>query len=173
MTTGTTSVTIGAAAPGHVPQVGPMVAATGLFRDEEIAIAVEVFESAARQPGKDYHGLGAFDDEGALTGFVCFGPTPGTLGTWDLYWIVVHPSAQRQGIGHRLMDAAELAIAGARGRMVVVETSSRPDYGATRGFYVNRGYRRAARIPDYYAPGDDLIVYAKTLFPTTDGKDHG
>jgi hypothetical protein len=49
---------------------------------------------------------------------------------------------------------------------VVVETSSRADYAPTRAFYEHRGYTRAATIPGYYAPGDDLVVYTKDL---TDG----
>jgi len=48
----------------------------------------------------------------------------------------------------------------------VTETSSRGDYAPTRGFYEHRGYTRAATIPGYYAPGDDLVIYSKDL---TDG----
>ena len=49
------------------------------------------------------------------------------------------------------------------GRLVVVETSSRPDYSATRAFYERRGYTRAAVVPGYYAPGDDLVIYLKDV----------
>ena len=61
------------------------------------------------------------------------------------------------------VDAVERAIALANGRLVVVETSSRPDYGPTRAFYEALAYRATARIPDFYAAGDDLIVYTKQL----------
>lgn len=155
-------VTIRPPAPADLGRAEAIVAATGLFRPEEVDIAVEVIGDAVRQPGADYHALAAFDDE-TLLGFVCFGSTPGTMHTWDLYWIVVDPAAQHQGIGGRLVAGAEAAIHAAGGRLVVIETSSRTDYGDTRGFYVGRGYRRAARIPDYYAPDDDLIVYTKDL----------
>ena len=50
-----------------------------------------------------------------------------------------------------------------RCRLVVVETSSREDYAATRAFYERRGYGRVAAIPAYYAPGDDLVIYLKDL----------
>jgi ribosomal protein S18 acetylase RimI-like enzyme len=49
------------------------------------------------------------------------------------------------------------------GRQVVAETSSRPSYDGTRIFYRRRGYREAARIPDYYRPGDDLVVFTKRI----------
>jgi hypothetical protein len=48
-------------------------------------------------------------------------------------------------------------------RLIVVETAGRPDYRPTRAFYEARGYRRAAVIPDFYAPGDDQLVYVKAL----------
>lgn len=173
MITSATAVTIADGAPEHVERVAPMVAATGMFRPSEVEIAVEVFGGAARTPGVDYHALVALDADGALAGFTCFGPTPGTVGTWDLYWIVVDPGQQRQGIGRRLLDASEARMHETGGRLVVVETSSRADYEPTRAFYLARGYRRSACIAGYYAPGDDLIVYTKDLNPSTDRKAHG
>jgi hypothetical protein len=44
---------------------------------------------------------------------------------------------------------------------LVVETSSRSDYAPTRGFYGRRGYTEAARVREFYAPGDDRIIYTK------------
>lgn len=155
------------------PRVRAMVEATGMFRPEEVDIADEVFTAAVREPGRDYYALGAYDDD-SLVGFVCYGPTPGTVATWDLYWIVVDPAVQRQGVGGRLIDTAEEAIAALGGRLLVVETSSRDDYGPTRAFYDARGYGVAARIAAYYAPEDDLIVFTKYLVPLTEATaDHG
>ena len=48
-------------------------------------------------------------------------------------------------------------------RLIVVETAGRPDYRGTRAFYQARGYAVAATIPDFYAPGDDQVVYVKSL----------
>ncbi len=147
-------------------RVAEIVAATGVFRAAERAVALEVFDSAVRRPGVDYFALGAFDDADRLVGFACYGPTPCTVGTWDLYWIAVDPAFQRQGTGRALMEACERSISRRGGRLVVVETSSRPDYGPTRAFYRKLGYRKAARIRDFYLPGDDLVVYVKRLTPS-------
>jgi ribosomal protein S18 acetylase RimI-like enzyme len=148
---------------GDRDRVLRVVEATGVFRPEEVAIAMEVFDGAVEGPGVDYHAVGAFDDDDALVGFTCYGPTPCTVATWDLYWIAVDPAAYRHGVGRALMEAAEQAIADADGRLVVVETSSRADYAATRAFYGALGYAATARIPDFYAANDDLIVYTKRL----------
>ncbi len=154
-------------------RVAEIVAATGVFRAAEAAVALEVFDSAVECPGVDYFALGAFDDFGRLVGFACYGPTPCTVGTWDLYWIAVDPAFQRQGTGRALMEECERSIARRGGRLVVVETSSRPDYRPTRDFYRKLGYRETARIPDFYAPDDDLLVYVKHLTPSGRDRVHG
>ena len=166
MTARASAVRLRAPRAGDRDRVAAIVEATGVFRPEEAAIALEVFDGAVERPGADYHAIGACDDDDTLVGFTSFGPTPCTVATWDLYWIAVHPGAHRHGVGRWLMQAAEQAIANAGGQLVVVETSSRPDYAPTRAFYAALGYTRAARIPDFYAPGDDLVVYTKRLVPS-------
>ena len=64
------------------------------------------------------------------------------------------------------MATSEERICAAGGLLIVIETSSREDYAATRGFYEELGYVRAARVKGYYAPDDDLIVYTKSLIPS-------
>jgi ribosomal protein S18 acetylase RimI-like enzyme len=150
------------------PRVRELVDATGVFRPAETAIALEVFDGAVAAPGKDYRALGAYRD-GRLVGWAAFGPTPATRATWDLYWIAVDPAVQRTGLGRRLMEACERTIAAEGGRLVVVETSSRPDYAPTRAFYRRLGYQARAVIPEYYEPGDDLIVFTRYFGPSAGG----
>jgi ribosomal protein S18 acetylase RimI-like enzyme len=134
--------------------------AVRVFRDVEVPVALEVFDGAvAGSP--DYIALGATLDE-RLVGWICWGPTPCALGTYDLYWMAVDPAAQAAGIGTALLREMEGRLAGSA-RLIVVETAGRPDYRPTRAFYEARGYRKAAVIPDFYAPGDDQVVYVKTL----------
>lgn len=166
-----TVLTLGPLRPADLTRVASMVQGTGVFRTDEVAIAVEVFEGALTQPGVDYHGIGAYDDD-RLVGFTLYGHTPCTVSTWDLYWIVVDASVQRGGVGRRLMEAAEQEIAARGGTLVVVETSSRDDYEPTRRFYETIGYDRAAQIRHYYAPADDLIVYTKLLHPPVHSVGH-
>lgn len=125
-----------------------------------MAVALEVFDAAvARSP--DYEAIAA-EVGGTLAGWICWGPTPCTVGTWDLYWMAVDPGLQGSGVGTALLSEMEARLRG-RARLVVVETAGRPDYLPTRQFYESRGYTAAARIPDYYEAGDDLVVYTKHL----------
>ncbi len=150
---------------GHRARLEQLTRATGRFREEEVATAVELLEESLG--GDDeYRFVGAFDGE-QLVGYACWGPTPGTAGTHDLYWIVVDQARQGAGVGTQLLAEVEHGLRANGQRLVVVETSSRADYAPTRAFYEHRGYARAATIPGYYAPGDDLVIYTKDL---TDGE---
>jgi ribosomal protein S18 acetylase RimI-like enzyme len=129
-----------------------------------VAIAVELLDDSIAGD-VEYRFLGAFESE-ELVGYACWGPTPGTAGTYDLYWLVVDPARQRTGVGTQLVEAVEQQLAADGARLIVVETSSLPEYASTRAFYERRGYTRAATVRAYYAPGDDLVIYRKDL---TDG----
>ena len=134
--------------------------AVGVFREDEIPVALEVFDGAvAGSP--DYLAVGA-EHDGRLVGWVCWGPTPCTLGTFDLYWMAVDPAHHGAGLGTALLTAMEQRLPGTA-RLVVVETAGRPDYAPTRAFYEARGYRAVSQIPDFYAPGDDQVVYVKRV----------
>lgn len=145
----------------HRAQLEALVRGTGFFHEAEVATAVELFDDSLAGDD-DYRFIGAYQGN-RLVGYACWGPTPDTQGTWDLYWIVVERTLQRSGIGRQLLDHVEHTIAQAGGRLIMVETSGRADYQTTRAFYEARGFSRAAVIPDYYAPGDDLTIYVKDL----------
>ena len=146
--------------PADRRRIEEITRAVRVFRDDEVPVALEVFDGAvAGSP--DYTALGAALDQ-RLVGWICWGPTPCTLGTYDLYWMAVDPAAQSAGIGTALLREMEGRLAGSA-RLIVVETAGRPDYRPTRAFYEARGYRKAAIIPDFYAPGDDQVVYVKAL----------
>jgi GNAT superfamily N-acetyltransferase len=147
-------------APSDRSRVEAMVRGTPLFRLSEVAIALEVFDGAA-SGSPDYTGVGA-ELDGQLVGWICWGATPCTDGTYDLYWLVVDPEIHGRGVGTVLVHEMERRLAGTA-RLIVVETAGRTDYAGTRAFYEARGYRRTAAIPDFYAPDDDLVVYVKAL----------
>jgi len=166
-----TPLAVGPLEPRHRARVEEILRATAVFRDEEVGVALELFDegigpvpagAAARDP--DYHFVGAFAG-GELLGYACYGPTPGTDRTHDLYWIAVHPRAQGAGAGTRLLDEVERRLRNDGARLLVVETSGRDEYRATRGFYAAREYAASARVRDFYAPGDDRIIFTKRLTP--------
>jgi len=152
--------------PGDRERVEAMTRATGLFFDHEIGIALEVFDAAtgAGPDGTvdlDYETAG-LESDGVLAAWACWGPVPESPELFDLYWIVVDPTEQGIGCGTALLQEMDRRIAG-RATQVLVETSGRPDYARTRAFYERHGYRQVARVPDHFAPGDDLVRYARDV----------
>ncbi|MFI5236221.1 MAG: GNAT family N-acetyltransferase [Gemmatimonadales bacterium] len=141
-----------------------MTRAVGVFHEFEVPVALEVLDASLRPGQTDYETLGA-EVDGRLAGWICWGETPCAEGTWDLYWLAVDPDAHGAGIGTALVEEMERRLAG-RARLIVVETGGRPAYDGTRAFYLARGYRVAATIPDFYAPGDAQVVFVKMLNPS-------
>jgi ribosomal protein S18 acetylase RimI-like enzyme len=139
-----------------------IVTSTGFFRPDEIDVAVELLEDRlARGPASDYHFIFA-DAEGHTLGYACYGRIACTVHSYDLYWLAVDPACQKRGLGRRLLKEAEERIRQAGGGRVYVETSGRSQYASTRRFYERCGYERDATLADFYAPGDDKVIYVKT-----------
>lgn len=137
---------------------------TGNFTSVEIEVALELIDIYLDRPEqKDYILYCAVDQHDRVAGYVCYGPTPMTEGTWDLYWIAVDPKRQGSGVGKALLDFVENRIRAQNARLLMIETSSKPNYNATRQFYFRQNYQEIARIPDFYAVGDDRVIYRKLL----------
>ncbi len=101
--------------------------------------------------------------EGKTVGYVCYGPTPMTDGTCDLYWIASDPHVRGQGVGAALVSAMEGDLRRKKARLIRVETSAMEAYGPTRGFYQAMRYVEEARFRDFYKMGEDLIILSKKL----------
>ncbi len=141
--------------------IGALCAATGFFTADEIAVAEELAaEARGKGAASGYHFLLA-DGPGGLIGYACFGPTPGTLAAWDLYWIVVHPRAQGSGAGRALVAGVLERMAAQGGRRLYAETATKPLYAPTRAFYAAAGFALQAVVPDFYAPGDGKQIWLK------------
>lgn len=144
---------------------------TDAFQPHEVEVALELIdEGIATATGKrsrpphpaDYRFLVA-EREGALVGYVCYGLSPLTDAVFDLYWIAVDPKLHRSGVGRALLRAAETEIKQRAGRMILVDTGGKASYAPTRRFYDRAGYVEIARVPDFFAVGDDRVIYARRL----------
>lgn len=131
------------------------------FKPAEVVVAEEVIDSYL--DGGDSYYVCVAETNKVIAGYICYGMTPLTEGTWDLYWLAVARQKQGSGIGSALLEFAEQQIRKVQGRLVVIETSAKPEYKKTRHFYIGHGYELVCRIPDFYAPGDDKIILQKRL----------
>lgn len=133
------------------------------FTDEEVAVALELIDAALEEPDGDYLVRVAELPDVPVAGYVCFGHTPMTQSTFDLYWIVTHARARGRGVASGLIRAMEDEVRARGGTHVRVETSEQESHGPARRLYARLDYPEAARFADFYSPGDDLIVYYKGL----------
>jgi len=152
--------------PTHIddtPRLLALTAATGMFRPLEVDTLAEVLD--------DYHTVNHQGDHACITvevaheiiGFAYWAPAAMTDRGWYLYWIVVDPARQGQGWGTKMLRFAEQAMQQNGGRMLFVETSGMDIYEPTRRFYRKHDYNEQGRVADYYADGDDQVIFARRL----------
>ncbi|HLA13859.1 MAG TPA: GNAT family N-acetyltransferase [Gemmatimonadaceae bacterium] len=138
----------------------------GNFTADEVAIALELVDEwieLGEESGYLTYVLDSPTEGDGVLGYVCFGPTPLTESTYDLYWIAVDKSKHRGGVGKRLLKFTEEEVLRRGGRLLLVETSSQETYGGTIQFYERTGYQLVGKITDYYKLGDDKLIFAKTV----------
>jgi len=118
--------------------------------------------AGARAPGA---GAGAGESV-AVRGAAYFAPEPFADRVWNLYFLAVDPGTHGTGVGTGLIDHVEAALVRrgeSEARVLLVETSSTQQYQRTRAFYAARGFTDEARVREYYGPGDDKVVFWKSL----------
>ena len=146
-----------------VSAIGELVTNSGVFRSEEIMIAMELAED--RLSGKDssYNFLCLRDIDGNLYGYSCYGEIPLTDKRFDLYWIVIDNSLRGSGYASQLLQETEKQIISMEGKQLYAETSGTEAYAPARSFYLKNGFKEVASFPDFYRDGDAKIVYCKNL----------
>lgn len=141
-----------------------LLISTGFFHGYEIDVAVEIVEITLEK-GEEAAGyqfiIAENNDE--MLGFTCFGKTPCTEASFDLYWIAVHKSVMNKGIGGILLGKCEDRVKNLKGNNIWIETSSRDIYLPTRKFYEKKGYSIEAELKDFYAPSDNKFIFKKVI----------
>ena len=163
-----------------VEAVRALVTETGVFNAEEVLIAVElVEETLAKGKASGYEFVFADQDpdqppdrlstspsadiKNSLLGYTCYGHISGTQSSFDLYWIAVSPSNRRDGIGTQLMHESERLACKSGATRMYLDTAGNEQYKPTRAFYERLGYEKAAVLKDFFAPGDDKVIYMRML----------
>ena len=103
------------------------------------------------------------EENGNAIGFCFASPEALTDGTWNMLAIAVLPDKQGAGTGGAIVSALENHLAARGNRLLIVDTSGKSDFAQTREFYRKNNYCEEARIRDFWAAGDDKIVFRKAL----------
>ncbi len=121
--------------------------------------------------GRDHFWI-TYDDSEPV-GVAYYGLEPYADGTWNLYFIAVHPNRQGEGLGGKLLRYVEQMLAERGERLLLVETSGLPNFERTRAFYRKHGYEEEARIREFYRAGDDKIIFRKALTASVQSAESG
>lgn len=144
-------------------EIQRILESTPEFTAEEVRVALDLIDIYLEQGVRSGYFHLVSQMESSSAGYICYGPTPMTDGTWDVYWIAVSSDRQRHGIGRALLQFAEEEIRKTGGRLILIETSSKTDYEKTRKFYDSMKYVTIARVPDFYTVGDDKLILGKSV----------
>lgn len=145
-------------------QIEEILRSTDFFYEYEIQTALEIADETISK-GMDesgYFWLKVTDEDG-LVAFGNYGKNAFSTHSWDLYWIAVHQNSRHKKLGSALLKAAEDDVRKRGGKILWIETSGRPLYASTEGFYIRNGYELQASLKDFYGPGDPKQIYAKVL----------
>lgn len=133
---------------------------TGFFYDSEVDVAAELAQENFEK-GEEISGyfFTIVEVEEKIVAFSCYGKTPCTEASYDLYWIAVNQNQKGKGIGKMLMKMLEEHVAKLDGKNIWIETAGRPLYNPTRKFYENYGCKLVAELPEFYGEDDSKVIY--------------
>ena len=155
------------AQPSDTSAVVQVAISSGLFPETEAEVVRTLLDDFFARTRAEGHGclvdVDGDADGGVAAGVAYFQPVAATDRTWTLLMIAVRPEQQGQGRGSVLLREVENQLRRQQQRLLLVETSGVPDFALTRAFYDKAGYGVEARVRDYYAAGDDMVLYRKAL----------
>lgn len=148
--------------PRHRPALIDLLGQTPEFDEADQTVALELIDLGLAG-STDYRFWIDESDGATVRGYICYGATPMTRGTFDLYWVAVHPAHRGAGVGRILVRHMEEEIKKEGARLIRVETEGNAEYAATRLFYERIGYEVVARIKHFYDVDNDLFIWGKYL----------
>ena len=148
--------------PDDTPALIALADATGLFPPSALELLRQMLTDALGG-NSDTEPFWITDDDNGPVGVAYCEPERMTDRTWNLQLIAIHPDRQGQGRGGKLLCYVEQKLRQRNGRVLLVETSGLPDFKRTRAFYAKCGFEEEAHIRDFYAAGDDKVVFRKVL----------
>jgi len=137
---------------------------TAMFSDEESHSVAEQLDAVIAGEALGTVLVATVDE--TVAGVAYLAAEPFSDRCFNLYFLAVDPERHGRGIGSRLVAEVEqrlLSLGPGLARVLLIETSSTPQYEATRAFYSAKGYTHEATVRDFYGPGDDKIVFWKLL----------
>ena len=154
---------IRAAKSADKPAILDVAVDSGLFPAEDVGELGSMMDSQLGAEAEGHHWIVDADRDGQVLAAAYYAPEALTDGTWNLYFIAVREALKGQGLGSSLLQHVESGLRQNQQRVLLIETSGLDGFQLTRRFYLKHGYSEEARIRDFYAAGEDKVVFWKGL----------
>ena len=151
---------------GDVVPLHRLAVGNGMFAPDDMAGFDEMLHGYLDGSLSQHRWIVVEDASGRVAGAACYAPEPFADRVWNLYFLAVHPTQHRSGIGTALVSHVERSLRSAGehvARVLIVETSSTGDYEPARRFYTREGFDMEAHVREFYGRGDDKILFWKSL----------
>ena len=145
-----------------VETIRDILSSTGFFEaaPDEIDVAAELAEQALKEGNSpENYDFVFLEDEGKTVGYACFARVPCTLSSFEIYWIAIHNDCRGKGLGKRLINEVIRMVKNLGATKLVLQMAGRAQYLPTQKFYQACGFKEEARLKNYYAVGDDCLIY--------------
>jgi ribosomal protein S18 acetylase RimI-like enzyme len=146
-----------------VDAIVDLAVGAGMFDAADRSFLASALQESLTEHAGEHRLVVDSEADGRLDGVAYFQPKPAADRVWDLTMIAVRPDIQGAGVGSKLLRHVEDELRRQGQRLLLIETSSTGQFDRTREFYRRRDYREEAVVRDYWADGDDLVLFRKTL----------
>ena len=153
--------TVRAAEAADLPSLIAIMRGTEMFVPDEIEGFAEATAAHFEAP-EEGHRWSVAEAGGVVTGAAYLAPEM-PRGVFNLLFVGVAPDRRRAGVASALLAETEAHLRGIGARLLLVDTSSGSAFVGAWALYDGCGYEEAARIRDYWAPGEDKITFRKAL----------
>ncbi|MDJ0824335.1 MAG: GNAT family N-acetyltransferase [Rhodobacter sp.] len=147
-------MTVRSVTHSDIPSLGVIAEAAGLFPAEYLPEMIQ----PSFDGGEDRWLVA--DRAGAPAGFAFARPEAMTDRVWNILALGVAPEARREGLAKALLKAMEATL---DARLIIIETTQLPEQAAARAIYAGAGYEEEGRIRDFFADGEDKVIFRKVL----------
>jgi ribosomal protein S18 acetylase RimI-like enzyme len=151
------------AAAGDIEVIAGIAEGSGMFGPEEVAFLRDLAAADLAAAEGDRVWFLALGPDGRPAGAGYLAPEPLQGDVRNLLFLSVLPALRRTGAGRAIVrHAAHLSRAGGA-RLLLIETNSAAAFAAARALYEGEGFTVDGRVRDYYAPGEDKVIFRLSL----------
>jgi ribosomal protein S18 acetylase RimI-like enzyme len=137
-----------------------IVAESGQFDDEAQGYVRETLKNHLSVENDE---IWLTADDGEPVGVAYCAPEPVASGAWNLQMLWTRGDSNRAGHGGAMVKYLETELRSRSARLLIVETSGLADFAPARAFYEKYGFIHEATVRNFFAVGDDKLVFTKPI----------